>query len=120
MENQTGKQVNRSVRSGWVGSFLLVVLALLAAEASPIGGLRDTWAQPAGSSSNVPAMQGEITARQGYDIRINNQAYTLSRTLIIKDDEGRPKTLADLTPGATVSFQARQGQIHEIVLVMPR
>ncbi|MGH7165308.1 MAG: hypothetical protein ACREIS_07275 [Nitrospiraceae bacterium] len=106
--------------SGWLGSLLLVVLALLAAEGGPIGGLHDGWAQTAGSTSSANAMQGEITARQGYDIRINHQAYTLHRDVIIKDDEGRPKNLADLTPGATVTFQVKQGQINEIVVVMPR
>jgi len=120
MENRTGQHWKPSVMSGWLGSLLLVVLALLAVEGGPIGGLRDVWAQPAGSTSNARAMQGEITARQGYDIRINHQAYTLRRAVIIKDDEGRPKSLADLTPGAMVTFQVKQGQIDEIVVVMPR
>jgi len=120
MTHRGGKHWNLHVSSGWLGRLLIAVLAFLAAEASPIGGLSNTSAQSAGSLSSVPAMQGEVTARQGYDIRINHQAYTLHQNVVIRDDEGRPKTLADLTPGTTVTFQMRQGQIYEITVVMPR
>jgi hypothetical protein len=120
MTNRGEKRWNPAVSSGWLGRLLIAVLAFLAAEAGPIGGLPDTSAQSAGSLSSVPAMQGEVTARQGYDIRINNRAYTLHRDVVIKDEVGQPKTLADLSPGTMVTFQTRQGQIHAIIVMLPR
>lgn len=120
MSNHTGTQRTRFVVDGWLGSVLLALFALLAAQGGSVGALHEGWAQSAGSPSNANPMQGEITARQGNQIRINSQTYVLHQQVIVKDEEGRPRGLADLTPGAMVTFQVKQGQISEIILVMPR
>ena len=120
MSNHTRTQRPRFVVDGWLGSVLLALFALLAAQGGSVGALHEGWAQTAGSPSNANPMQGEITARQGNQIRINSQTYVLHQQVIVKDEEGRPRGLADLTPGAMVTFQVKQGQISEIILVMPR
>lgn len=109
----------------WPDSVRRVALALLLVGGVTIGGgptgqLIEGWAQTAGPSSMANFLSGQVTANEGNDIQINNKNYPLQKGVTITDDEGKPRDLKDLVPGAEVKFHLKNGQIDQIVLVLPK
>ncbi len=75
--------------------------------------------QPAVSGSNVQS--GLVTAAtHGTTLQINNTNFTLKPQAIIKDDEGRVRDERDLLPGVQVQYHLKEGQIDQIVIVLPK
>ena len=97
-----------------------VILILLMVGSVPAVGASGSWAQTTSPESTVSFQSGQVTAKQGSILQINNQNYTLAPEAIIKDDEGKPRGEKDLTPGTEVRFHVKRGDIDQIVVVLPR
>ncbi|HXF93000.1 MAG TPA: hypothetical protein VNK46_09590 [Nitrospiraceae bacterium] len=101
--------------------FSLAVVALL------IGGLpkmaraavEAQTGQPTASVSNFQS--GLVTsAKSGTTLQINNTNFTLKPQVIIKDDEGRLRDERELLPGVQVQYHLKEGQIDQIMIVLPK
>jgi hypothetical protein len=63
---------------------------------------------------------GQVTAKRGNEITINEKVYSLHPEVTIKDDEEKSRELKDIEPGAELLFHLTQGRIDQIVLLLPR
>lgn len=102
---------------------LVVSLAVVALLLGAPGTERETVAaqtgQPAASMSNFQS--GLVTsAKSETTLQINNTNYTLKPKVIIKDDEGRERDERELLPGVQVQYHLKEGQIDQIVIVLPK
>jgi hypothetical protein len=106
---------------GWAGALLWITLIIVAVLALFVGG---GWAQTTAPESSLDSkirfQSGQVTAKQGSTLQINNQNYTLAPEALIKDDEGKPRAEKDLTPGTEVRFHVKRGDIDQIVVVLTR
>ncbi len=102
---------------------LVLCLAVVALLIGVPGTGRETVAaqtgQPAASMSHFQS--GLVTsAKSGTTLQINNTNYPLKPQVIIKDDEGRERDDRDLVPGVQVQYHLKEGQIDQIVIVLPK
>lgn len=110
---------------GMPGSLPRIALVLLVVGGTTISdlsmhGIMRGWAQTAVANFMANFLSGQVTANQGNDIQINNKNYPLQQGVTIIDDEGKPRDLKDLPPGAEVKFHLKNGQIDQIVLILPK
>ncbi len=128
-QNQTRKGMDRAdaVIRDWSSIALRGMLALLvglgAAIASvPIGGLHEGLAQTSGIPSLAVASftPGQVTAVQGKTVGIDGKSYELKPNVVIQDEEGNPMEPAEIVPGAAVKFHLKEGQIDQMVLILPK
>jgi len=107
------------------GSLLRAAVALLILGGVPVGGLTlnggdESLAQMSGSGSLADFKSGQVTDRKGHQIEIDKKDYALQANVTVRDDEGRPRDLKEVTPGTFVQFHLKQGRIDQIVLELPR
>ena len=104
---------------------LRMAVALVIMGGVPIGGLTlvgvdEGLAQTSGSASLADFKSGQVTDRQGNRLEIDKKDYLLKSDVTVRDDEGKPRDLKEVTPGAMVQFHLKQGRIDQLVLVLPR
>ncbi len=104
---------------------LRVAVALLVIGGVPIGGVTlsgvdEGLAQTSGSGSLADFKSGQVTGKHGNRLEIDKKDYVLQANVTVRDDEGKPKDLNDVTPGAMVQFHLKQGRIDQLVLLLPR
>lgn len=98
----------------WIMFFLLVAGSVLVVVGS------GTFAKEPDLVSSADFLSGQVTAKRGNQIQINHQDYLLDPRVTITDDEGSPKHVEDLEPGAWVKFHLKDTRIDRIVLMLPR
>ena len=104
---------------------LRVAVALLIMGGVPIGaitldGVHEGLAQTSGSGSLADFKSGQVTDKKGNRLEIDKKDYVLKSDVTVRDDEGRPRDLSEVAPGAIVQFHLKQGHIDQLVLVLPR
>jgi hypothetical protein len=104
---------------------LRVAVALLIIGGVPIGGLTlvgvdEGLAQTSGSASLADFKSGQVTDKKGNRLEIDKKDYVLRPDVTVRDDEGKPKDLSEVVPGAMVQFHLKQGRIDQLVLVLPK
>jgi hypothetical protein len=102
---------------GWLGGLLWITLIFLVAGTALVigsGGFAQTTA------TTLTFQTGQVTAVGKTTIRINAREYSLSSEVVIRDDEGKPRELKDLTPGSDVKFHVKRDSIDQIILLLPR
>ena len=104
---------------------LRIAVALLTMGGLPIGGLTfegvdEGLAQTSGSGSLADFKSGQVTDKQGNKLEIDKKDYVLKSDVTVRDDEGRPRELSEVLPGAVVQFHLKQGRIDQLVLILPR
>jgi hypothetical protein len=102
-----------------------VTVALLIIGGAPIGGITligvdESLAQPSGSGSLADFKSGQVTDKKGNRLEIDKKDYVLRPDVTVRDEEGRPRDLSEVAPGAMVQFHLKQGRIDQLVLVLPR
>lgn len=128
-QNQTRMGMDRADAAirDWSSIILRGTLALLvglgaAIGGIPIGGLHEGLAQTSGFSSQAVAgfTPGQVTAVQGKTVQINGKNYELKANVVIQDEEGKPMEPGEIVPGAEVKFHLKEGQIDQMVLILPK
>jgi len=104
---------------------LRIAIALLIIGGVPIGGITlvgvdESLAQTSGSASLADFKSGQVTDKKGNRLEIDKKEYVLQANVTVRDDEGKPKDLSDVAPGAMVQFHLKQGRIDQLVLILPR
>ena len=117
--------VNDGNRRERARHLLRIAVALLIIGGVPIGGLTlvgvdEGLAQSSGSASLADFKSGQVTDRQGNRLEIDKKDYLLKSDVTVRDDEGKPRDLKEVTPGSIVQFHLKQGRIDQLVLVLPR
>lgn len=110
---------HRSGMEDWLHSALWIILFLLVL-GSVLIVVNRGWAETLGVDSKLTYHSGQVTAKRGNIIQINNQDYTMRSDVVIQDDEGRPREEKDLKPGVEVNFHLKQGNIDQIVIRLPK
>ena len=116
VRGRNSEQATKLLRAG---------VALLILGGVPIGGLTldgvdDGLAQMSGSGSLADFKSGQVTDKTKNRIEIDKKDYVLQANVTVRDDEGRPRDLSEVTPGAVVQFHLKQGRIDQLVLVLPK
>ncbi len=71
--------------------------------------------------ASLPMLQqGEVTANNGQDILIDNNRYPVLPSVLVTDDEGRPRDLKEFVRGTQVRFHLRNNKIDQLVMMLPR
>lgn len=78
------------------------------------------WAETSDSDSKRAYHSGQVTAKRGNLIQIDNHDYAMRSDVVIEDDEGRPREEKELKTGTEVTFYLRQGNIDKIVIKLPK
>ncbi|MEW6543753.1 MAG: hypothetical protein AB1411_09085 [Nitrospirota bacterium] len=104
---------------GWLGGLLWITLIFLVAGTALVIG-SGGFAQTTGTATTLTFQTGQVTAVGKTTIRINAREYSLSSEVVIRDDEGKPRELKDLTPGSDVKFHVKRDSIDQIILLLPR
>ena len=117
--------VNDGNRRERARDLLRIAVALLIMGGVPIGGLTlvgvdESLAQTSGSASLADFKSGQVTDKTKNRIEIDKKDYVLQANVTVRDDEGRPRDLSEVTPGSFVQFHLKQGRIDQLVLVLPR
>lgn len=129
VQNQTRMGMDRTgiVFGAWSGGVLNMMVALLVLggptiASVPIGGLHEGWAQTSKLPSFVVASftPGKVTDIQGKTIQINGKNYELKPDVVIQDHEGISIEPAGLVPGLDVKFHLKEGQIDQMVIMLPK
>ena len=102
-----------------------VTVALLIIGGVPIGGITlvgvdEGLAQTSGSGSLADFKSGQVTDKHGNRLEIDKKDYVLQANVTVRDDEGKPRDLGEVTPGAMVQFHLKQVRIDQLVLILPR
>jgi hypothetical protein len=90
---------------------------------APLGRAADAHADPTtndGRASLLLLQLGEVTANPGGELVIDHKRYPVSPSVIVTDDEGRPRDLKELVPGTPVRFHLRNDKIDQLVMMLPR
>lgn len=104
---------------------LRVGVALVILGGVPIGGLTlnggdEGLAQTSGSASLADFKSGQVTDKKGSHLEIDKKDYVLQAKVTVTDDEGKPRDLSEVVPGAMVQFHLKQGRIDQLVLLLPK
>lgn len=125
--NQTRRDGADAAIGAWPGGVLNVMLTLLVLggltiAGVPIGGLHEGLAQISGFPPQAVASftPGQVTAVHGKSVQINGRNYELKTGVVIQDEEGKPMEPAEIVPGAEVKFHLKEGQIDQMVLILPK
>ena len=70
------------------------------------------------SVSNL--MRGEVTSMGPKQVVIGSKPYSLTDDAVIKDDREQSLELKNISIGDRVAFHLRQGQIDQLVLLVPK
>ena len=102
-----------------------VTVALLIIGGVPIGGITlvaedQGLAQTSGSGSLADFKSGQVTDKKGNRLEIDKKDYVLQANVTVRDEEGKPRQLTEVVPGAMVQFYLKQGRIDQLVLILPR
>ena len=98
----------------WLALFLLVIGSVLVV-------VNRGWsAETSDTDSKRAYHSGQVTAKRGNLIQINNQDYTMRSDVVIEDDEGRSREEKELKPGTEVNYYLKQGNIDKIVIRLPK
>ncbi len=112
------KRVRRTWIVPWFGeTFLWVGLSFMALNASimaPSTSLGQT------TISVINMMRGEVTSTGPKQVVVGSKPYILTDDVVIKDDRERSVELKNISIGDRVAFHLRQGQIDQLVLLLPK
>ena len=102
-----------------------VTVALLIIGGVPIGGITlvgvdEALAQTSGSGSLADFKSGRVTDKKGNRLEIDKKDYVLQANVTVRDEEGKPRDLSEVMPGAFVQFHLKQGRIDQLVLLLPK
>lgn len=64
--------------------------------------------------------QGEVMANNGQEIFIDNTRYLMLPSVLVTDDEGRPRDLKEFVRGTQVRFHLRKDKIDQLIMMLPR
>jgi hypothetical protein len=101
---------------------LISVVAAFVISVTTGTGMQTVVAQTGQPAASVRHFQSGLvtSAKSGTTLQINNTNYPLKPQVIIKDDEGRLRDERELLPGVQVQYHLKEGQIDQIVIVLPK
>ena len=65
-------------------------------------------------------LTGVVTSNYGTSIQINGRNYSSHPSLVVTDDEGRPRAIKDAAQGMQVKYHVKNDQIDQLVIVLMR
>ncbi len=65
-------------------------------------------------------LSGVVTAKSARILQINNKNYGLHNEIRVQDEEGRIRSLNDLSRGSQVQFHVKREKIDQLILILAR
>ena len=99
----------------------LMLVAILCAGA-PLGlaDIGQVFADQDAARPLVNLQSGQVTANSGNGVQVDGKIYQLHPSVIIQDDEGRPRQLKEVVPGMFVKYHLKGEQIDQLIILLPR
>ncbi len=92
---------------------ILGVLAVSAVAAT-------SWAQSLSSPSTAGFQTGEVGSSSDKHMVIDHKSYAVSPEVKVTDDEGGTREYKQVGPDQIVMFHLKNGQIDQLIIVLPK
>jgi len=102
------------------GTFVLCMLIVGLFAGIPQSSLADDKAALSDPTATSALLTGEVTGNYGTSVQINGLIYPSHPSLVVTDDEGRPRALKDAAAGMQVKYHLKENQIDQLIIILMR